>query len=511
MDTRRWAASALAGSAALTFGLSGPANADEAPRASAWAAFSTAPAWLDPSATVQFYVASPALAQSAVGTELRLQATAPGLDCSTVALGQSGPAGWGTPGALQASCASGTATRVLTVTPEMVGSSVSLHGWAASSSSSQVVLDGTVEVAGQSSTVSSTATAPSAAPSTEPTATPSSTEPAPSAAPSSVATVTPSAVPSEGDTASPAPTSQQPTAAPSQTASATPTANPTASATPSTTAPATPSEPATVTPSAAPSETAAPGPTATPTATATPTTAPTAQQPGGATIDEQFDAWPAGSSTNASGTLRINGDWPGSGGNQLLRSNVEVADGVMTLISRGNQKSGSEIQSTPDKLVGKGYYEASMQMSSTPGILSNLFFIGKDYQFPEIDMEVRSRDSGPGNRHSIFYSVHYAGGGHQYKEVFLPFDPADGFHSYGFLMGTDSISFYADGKLTHTWQDLPTNLGLGATEPQGYLMSNSWAQDSDWVGPLPTQDTRTRINWIRYWGGATTPQFTPAG
>ena len=94
MDTRRWAASALAGSAALTFGLSGPANADEAPRASAWAAFSTAPAWLDPSATVQFYVASPALAQSAVGTELRLQATAPGLDCSTVALGprQTAPA-----------------------------------------------------------------------------------------------------------------------------------------------------------------------------------------------------------------------------------------------------------------------------------------------------------------------------------------------------------------------------------------------------------------------------------
>ncbi|GAA1397910.1 glycoside hydrolase family 16 protein [Luteococcus peritonei] len=229
------------------------------------------------------------------------------------------------------------------------------------------------------------------------------------------------------------------------------------------------------------------------------------------TIDEQFSSWPAGSNTSAAGTLRINGDWTGTGGNQMLRSNVRVADGVATMTSRANQKSGAELQTAPDKLVGKGYYETSMQMSSTPGILSGMFFMGKDYTFPEVDMEIRSRDNGPGKSHYIFYTVHYAGGGHQYKQVELPFDPAAGQHTYGFLLGTTSISFYVDGQQTHTWQNLPANLGLGSTEPQGYLMTNSWAQDSEWVGALPAQDTATRIDWIRHWGGATSPQFTPAG
>lgn len=229
----------------------------------------------------------------------------------------------------------------------------------------------------------------------------------------------------------------------------------------------------------------------------------------GPTIDEQFTSWLAGSAWNANRTVRINGDWTGTGGNQLLRSNVRIAQGVATMTSRANQLSGAELQTAPDKLLGNGYYEASMQMSSVPGILSGIFFKAENYGMPEVDIEIRSRDNGAGKEHYAFYTVHYFGGGHQYKQVRLPFDPAAGFHSYGFLMGRNSIRFYVDGKLTHTWQNLPTNLGAPA-EPKGYLMTNSWAQPGEWVGALPTRDTSTRINWLRHWAGTTTPRFTPA-
>lgn len=229
----------------------------------------------------------------------------------------------------------------------------------------------------------------------------------------------------------------------------------------------------------------------------------------GPTIDEQFSTWQQGSSHNPAGNLRINGDWMGSGGNMMRRANVEVSNGAAVLTSRANQKSGAELQSAKERPLGTGYYEASIKMSATPGVLNGFFFISENYRAPEVDIEVRSRDNGSGKQHRVFYSVHFANGGHRYMEVPLAFDPAQGHHTYGFLLGGNSITFYVDGRQTHQWTGLPTNLGAPST-PKGHMMVNSWAQGSDWTGPLPTQDARTSVNWMRHWAGATSPQFTQA-
>ncbi|MGO4957453.1 glycoside hydrolase family 16 protein [Luteococcus sp. Sow4_B9] len=441
----------LSASAALIMALAlqpgAAAEAKAEPTATAWADFRTPVPWNAEKDDVQFYVATPSIGSSQVGQQVTLNAEVPGLDCEAVSLGQSGPRGWSATKSTSATCDGEQAKHTITVDESMVGATVFLNGWAAAEGSPDVTVEGEVQQQSGTQRVKATATGnPNAGkPTTVPTA-----------------TATP--------TVAPSPTAQ-PTIAPSPSA-----------------APSTP----TATPTPSPS---APAPTS-----------PVDEKP---TFVEEFSSWPAGSNYNANKTLRINGDWQGSGGNMLMRSNVEVANGHATMISRANQKSGAEMQTNPANLVGNGYYETSMQMSATPGILSGMFFIAKDYGFPEVDMEIRSADNGPGKRHSIFYSVHYAGGGHQYKEVFLPFDPSDGFHTYGFLIKQNSISFYADGKHTHTWDNLPTNLGAGS-EPQGYLMTNSWAQNSEWVGPLPATDTRTRINWIRHWADVAEPKFTPA-
>ncbi len=456
--TRRVGIAALATSAALSLAATAsPARAAGLP-ASAWAAATQAPKWVEQSSNVQFYVASPTLTAAQVGQQVTVSARAAGMDCADMSLGQQGPNGWKNPTDYTATCTPDSLSATITVDASMVGDTLELHGWVAAPAGG-VSINGSVDGAGLSEKVAAEATVTDVAP-------------------------IPTATPSQLPTATPSPTV---TATPEPTKTPEPTATPTAVPTPSATA--------------EPSKTPEPTSTPTPSVTATPTKPATSK----ATLDENFDTWPQGSQFNAEGTVQVNGDWMGTDNNMLYRSNVTMANGVATMISRGNQQSGSELQSVKAKPLGQGYYEARMQMSDTPGILSGLFFIGEDYKFPEVDIEIRSRDNGPSGKHSVFYSIHQVSGDPLYKEVTLPFDPAAGFHTYGFAMGTNTVTFFVDGKQTHQWTGLQTN--LGAPKPQsGYLMTNSWAKNEAWVGPMPTKDTFTKIEWLRYYAGATAPQ-----
>lgn len=502
--TRRVGTAALALSSALTALAPAPARAGQAVPASVWAAPTTAPAWVDPSATVQFYVATPTLAREQVGHDLTLRATATGMDCSDLSVGQQGSRGWRVPARYAVTgCTDGELVATVHVDETMVGDTVELHGWVDGHQARTVTIDGHVVGGGLDATDTTTVAArtglpapvevPTAAPTPLPTATAEptatatpTTAPTATRQPTATPTVEPTATPTKAPTAAP---TQAPTVEPTATATAQPTQEPTAR--PTTTA--APTQQPTVAPTQAPAPTAKP--------VVTPPAAP-ATRP---TLDEGFESWPAGSQFNADRTMQVNGDWMGTDNNMLYRSNVAIAGGIATMTSRGNQQSGAELQSTKDKPLGVGYYEARMQMSDVPGILSGIFFISEDYQAPEVDIEVRSRDNGPGGRHSAFFTVRQAGQAPLYQEVRLGFDPAAGFHTYGFAMGTDRVTFFIDGVQQHEWTGLQPNLG-GAKPPSGYLMTNSWAKNEEWVGPVPTRDTTTRIDHLRHWAGATAPQ-----
>lgn len=220
---------------------------------------------------------------------------------------------------------------------------------------------------------------------------------------------------------------------------------------------------------------------------------------------EEFSSWPGNAVTN--GRTKINGDWTGSGGNLLQRRNVTISGGAARLTSRANTKQGAEVMSDPRRTHGVGYYEASLKMGNTPGVVNGIFFISQGYTAPEVDLEVRSRDNGTGRTHLAFLTVRQADGSTRYQQVKLGFDPAKGYHTYGIGLGTTSVTFHADGKQLAHWTDLKPNLG-SPTPLKGYLMSNTWAEGSAWMGALPTRDTSVWISWMRIWDGSATPRYT---
>ncbi|WP_040161875.1 glycoside hydrolase family 16 protein [Nigerium massiliense] len=233
--------------------------------------------------------------------------------------------------------------------------------------------------------------------------------------------------------------------------------------------------------------------------------APASTQDARAPFAQEFDSWTDGA-LSPDGAWRINGDWVGSRNNMMLRSNAQVSGGYLSLVSRGNQLSGAEIQ-TIDQNLGLGYYETSMKASDVPGILSTFFFMSDGYRFPEVDMEIRSVMNGPGKQHFVNMSLHQTDeefNAHAWAEP-VDFDPAAGFHRYGYAIKRNSVDFYIDGKLVKTFDGLRDNLGAdGGID--GELMLNSWAGNDDWFGPIPTRDTLTQYDYVRYWPGATGPQ-----
>ena len=94
-------------------------------------------------------------------------------------------------------------------------------------------------------------------------------------------------------------------------------------------------------------------------------------------INQKFGAWTG--TTSPDRMWRINGDWSGTGGNQILisnasfQANVAGADdgNVLALTVPGNARQGAEIQSLPQ--FRYGYYESKIRVTPIPGVVASFW------------------------------------------------------------------------------------------------------------------------------------------
>jgi len=179
-----------------------------------------------------------------------------------------------------------------------------------------------------------------------------------------------------------------------------------------------------------------------------------------------------------------NGDWTSTEWNA---SQVRTGPGGLTITLGRNPLgadkpfSGGEIRAWPDYQFG--YFEARMQVPRGSGLVTGLFTFTRpegDRSWDEIDIEILGR-----NTHEVSFTL-YASGAKRTTIAQLPFDAADGFHTYGFDWRRNAVLFYADGVLkyaaTYPLQEIPQR-------GQRFMLDlwNSTAL-TDWVGPVHPEE-----------------------
>lgn len=129
--------------------------------------------------------------------------------------------------------------------------------------------------------------------------------------------------------------------------------------------------------------------------------------------------------------------------------NVWYDDGKAVLRSYVDDHTGGEIKSDGEYSYGK--YRASIKLDQTQG--SYLTFYS--YQWPtgnnreghyEIDIELQKIE----DRYTALFSTWVKGIKSRYM-YYLPFDPQDGYHTYGYDWYPDRVEFYIDNMDTPVW------------------------------------------------------------
>ncbi len=175
-----------------------------------------------------------------------------------------------------------------------------------------------------------------------------------------------------------------------------------------------------------------------------------------------------------------NGDWTE---NDWRASQMSFTpDGLRITLAKapeGSQKPfmGGELRT--NQFYRYGYFEARMRLPRDPGLVMGFFtYAGQDGKTRphEIDIEILGR-----NTRRTELTLHQ-GGGATDAQVVLPFDAADGFHTYGFDWQPGAVRWYADGKLIH---EETGGRAARITRPQQLMMS-LWASRElrAWVGEL---------------------------
>jgi endo-1,3-1,4-beta-glycanase ExoK len=152
---------------------------------------------------------------------------------------------------------------------------------------------------------------------------------------------------------------------------------------------------------------------------------------------------------------------------------------TLAALPKGSEKpfTSGEIRTT--QKFRYGYFEVSMRVPKDPGLVAGVFTYAerKDGVVPnEIDIEILGRRT-----HLLELTYHQNSKATSSKAA-LPFDAADGFHSYAFDWRPDAVRWYADGVMIHE----ETGPGVRKlTRPQSFYL-NFWAsrQLHSWVGEL---------------------------
>ena len=248
-----------------------------------------------------------------------------------------------------------------------------------------------------------------------------------------------------------------------------------------------------------------------------------------ALFDEEFNP-PNGSSsqvgtaglTTNDGIFQIAGPWVGSGSNELEPSLAEftTADpsglgqpstGYLTLsIAPNTPLEGSEIQSLTLPGYGYGYYEVRMivdPMQVAGGCIS--FFLiqaggteqNKTYGPGEFDFEFLTNESWltSSNTGAVHLTTHPSGVSVSQP---LSFNPAKGYHRYGFLWVSGALSFVVDGTIVRTVTSSDVVLPADGV----WIMANAWSGNASWGGGPPTATESGIYDYIEFWPNATSPQ-----
>ena len=233
-------------------------------------------------------------------------------------------------------------------------------------------------------------------------------------------------------------------------------------------------------------------------------------------------------------TLNLYSTWqPHDGwGNRTLSGNAEkqlyvdpkyqglgiqpfsVKDGVLTItaaktapenISKlwGYQYTSGMLSSHASFSQQYGYFEMRAQMSTEQGMWPAFWMLSTNGKWPpELDVvEVVGKDDS-----GVFQTMHTAAAKNSGKRTEAGVDLAAGFHTYGMDWTASTITFYFDGKKTHTVAtpaDMHTSM---------YMMVNM-AVGGNWPGsPDSTTDwskTKMQVDYIRAYqhvsSGGTTP------
>lgn len=221
----------------------------------------------------------------------------------------------------------------------------------------------------------------------------------------------------------------------------------------------------------------------------------------------------------ADGAFQVDGPWVGTGGNELLPSLAVFTDadpttleqpatGYLTLsISPGTPLQGSEIISNALPGYGYGYYEVMMAVDPTqvPGGVCSFFLMqaggtlqNRSYGPGEFDFEFLLNESWLGSTSSgaVHLTTHPS---NVSLTQSLSFNPALGYHRYGFLWVKGSLGFTVDGQIVHT----TTSSDVALPSDGEWIFLNAWSGNSTWGGGPPSAQVNCVYNWIKFWPNAT--------
>ena len=142
-----------------------------------------------------------------------------------------------------------------------------------------------------------------------------------------------------------------------------------------------------------------------------------------------------------------NGDWVSS---DWRRSQVQLAPEGLAIIMARNPRAAEKPYSSGEisthETYRYGYFEARLRMPRGPGLVVGVFTYTRpegEESWNEIDMELLGRDT-----RTLELTYHVAGEATK-QEVRLPFDAAEGFHTYAFEWRPDAIVWYVDNVVVH--------------------------------------------------------------
>ena len=183
------------------------------------------------------------------------------------------------------------------------------------------------------------------------------------------------------------------------------------------------------------------------------------------------------------------------GRSYLDPNNVSVGEGNLAIKLPANSLNGGQIRS--EGLYGYGSYSARMKLPNAPSSFTAFFLYEPPDYASEIDIELYNDSS-----RKIMFSTYFGGKQTNTQTMTLPFDPTSGFHDYRFDYASNSVSFYADGKLMKQWEG-------GVPNKPMHLHANAWFPT--WLeGKKPLTDQTVLVDKISYTAqAAPPPSYTP--